>query len=207
MQEPVIEENEPIIEELPDTEYDLHLGVTVHIGKDEYEILSLAGDKVELFDGTLIPLEMELDTFLKRIRENPLNDGLLKEPRPAPKVEFKEDKPKPGTPPKQTRKGKKNEPSVDALVAKMEESYARWNQIKAEGSGDPFWEDGVNMNLVRNHIISYRRQILEITGEDNLPEIFKREIPPEMPQNFVANADLIREAAKVALAIYQSNET
>ena len=95
--------------------------MTVHIGKDEYEILSLAGDKVELFDGTLIPLEMELDTFLKRIRENPLNDGLLKEPRPAPKVEFKEEKPKSGTPPKQTRKGKKNEPSVDALVAKMED--------------------------------------------------------------------------------------
>lgn len=207
VQEPVAEVNEPIIEELPDTEYDLHLGVTVHIGKDEYEILSLAGDKVELFDGTLIPLEMELDTFLKRIRENPLNDGLLKEPRPAPKVEFKEEKPKPGTPPKQTRKGKKNEPSVDALVAKMEESYARWNQIKAEGSGDPFWEDGVNMNLVRNHIISYRRQILELVGEDNLPDIFDREIPPEVPQNFVANADLIREAAKVALAIYQSNET
>ena len=207
VQEPVAEVNEPIIEELPDTEYDLHLGVTVHIGKDEYEILSLAGDKVELFDGTLIPLEMELDTFLKRIRENPLNDGLLKEPRPAPKVEFKEEKPKPGTPPKQTRKGKKNEPSVDALVAKKEESYARWNQIKAEGSGDPFWEDGVNMNLVRNHIISYRRQILELVGEDNLPDIFDREIPPEVPQNFVANADLIREAAKVALAIYQSNET
>ncbi|MEE1046660.1 MAG: hypothetical protein U0M60_04470, partial [Clostridia bacterium] len=90
VKEPVIEENEPIIEELPDTEYDLHLGVTVHIGKDEYEILSLAGDKVELFDGTLIPLEMELDTFLKRIRENPLNDGLLKEPRPAPKVACRE---------------------------------------------------------------------------------------------------------------------
>ena len=207
VQEPTAEVNEPIIEELPDTEYDLHLGVTVHIGKDEYEILSFAGDKVELFDGTLIPLEMELDTFLKRIRENPLNDGLLKEPRPAPKVEFKEEKPKPGTPPKQTRKGKKNEPSVDALVAKMEESYARWNQIKTEGSGDPFWEDGVNMNLVRNHIISYRRQILEITGEDNLPEIFKREIPPEVPQNFVANADAIREAAKKTLEIYQANET
>lgn len=42
------------------------------------------------------------------------------------------------------------------------------------------------MNLVRNHIISYRRQILEITGEDNLPEIFKREIPPEVAQkNFL----------------------
>ena len=207
VQEPVAEVNEPIIEELPDTEYDLHLGVTVHIGKDEYEILSLAGDKVELFDGTLIPLEMDLDTFLKRISENPLNDGLLKEPRPAPKVEFKEEKPKPGTPPKQTRKGKKNEPSVDALVAKMEESYARWNQIKTEGSGDPFWEDGVNMNLVRNHIISYRRQILELVGEDNLPDIFDREIPPEVPQNFVANADAIREAAKKTLEIYQANET
>ena len=194
-------------EKIPETEYDLRLGTTVYIGKDEYDILSLADGKVELFDGTLIPLEMEFDAFIKRIRENPLNDGLLKEPRLAPKVEFKEEKPKPTTPPKQSKKSKKNETTVEALVAKIEESYARWNQLNTEGGFDPFWEDGGNMNLLRNHIIYDRQQIMEMVGEEELPEICNREIPPEVPQNYVANADGIREAAKRTLEIYQANET
>jgi N12 class adenine-specific DNA methylase/adenine-specific DNA methylase len=77
-QVPAMHENEPVEENLPDTEYDLKLGMTVYIGKDEMEILSLAGDKVELFDGTLIPLELDFATFMKRLRENGLNDGLKK---------------------------------------------------------------------------------------------------------------------------------
>jgi len=204
-QEPAEVVNESHKEEIPDTEYDLHLGVTVHMGKDEYDILSLADGKVELFDGTLIPLEMDFDTFIKRVRENPLNDHLLKEPK-APRAEFKEERTKPGTPPKQPRKSK-NEPTVEALVAKIEDSYARWNDYMNGGGSDPSWEDGVNMNLIRNHIIYDRRQILDMVGEDNLPAIFEREIPPEVPQNFVANADGIREAAKKTLAVYKANET
>ena len=77
-QVPAVHENEPVEENMPDTEYDLKLGMTVYIGKDEMEILSLAGDKVELFDGTLIPLELDFATFMKRLRENSLNDGLKK---------------------------------------------------------------------------------------------------------------------------------
>ncbi len=34
------------------------------------------GARVELFDGTLIPLELETGAFLRRLRENPLNDRL-----------------------------------------------------------------------------------------------------------------------------------
>ena len=77
-QVPAMHENEPVEENMPDTEYDLKLGTTVYIGKDEMEILSLAGDTVELFDGTLIPLELDFATFMKRLRENSLNDGLKK---------------------------------------------------------------------------------------------------------------------------------
>ena len=77
-QVPVMHENETVEENMPDTEYDLKLGMTVYIGKDEMEILSLAGDKVELFDGTLIPLELDFASFMKRLRENSLNDGLKK---------------------------------------------------------------------------------------------------------------------------------
>ena len=42
------------------------------------EIISLSQDKVELFDGTIIPLEMDFETFMSRLRENKLNDGLKK---------------------------------------------------------------------------------------------------------------------------------
>lgn len=54
-------------------DYKLHLGAKVFIGQKEYQINSLDGDTVELFDGTLIPLEMQKDIFLRQIKENPLN--------------------------------------------------------------------------------------------------------------------------------------
>ena len=63
---------------IPESEYNLVLGTTVYIGKDECDIMSLSEDGVELFNGTLIPLEMDYETFMKRIRENPMNDRLKK---------------------------------------------------------------------------------------------------------------------------------
>ncbi|MBQ7293194.1 MAG: hypothetical protein IJW79_05580 [Clostridia bacterium] len=48
--------------------------------------MSLSEDGVELFNGTLIPLEMDYETFMKRIRENPMNERLKK-----PQKEVKEE--------------------------------------------------------------------------------------------------------------------
>ena len=77
-QEPDIREEVAENGPVPVTEYDLKLGATVYIGKDEMEIISLSKDMVELFDGTIIPLEMDFETFMSRLRENKLNDGLKK---------------------------------------------------------------------------------------------------------------------------------
>lgn len=72
------QKNEPAQSEsafsVPD--YDLHLGTVVYIGKNECEITAMDGARVELFDGTLIPLELETGAFLRRLRDNPLNDRL-----------------------------------------------------------------------------------------------------------------------------------
>ncbi len=72
------QKNEPAQNEsafsVPD--YDLHLGTVVYIGKNECEITAMDGARVELFDGTLIPLELETGAFLRRLRDNPLNDRL-----------------------------------------------------------------------------------------------------------------------------------
>ena len=65
------------------SDYDISLGTVVNIGTTECTVLSLDGVSVELWDGTLIPLDMDMDTFIKRVSENPLNDHLKK------KVEIK----------------------------------------------------------------------------------------------------------------------
>lgn len=46
------EENKSLqSEEIPELEYDLKLGITVFIGKDECEITTITADRVEFFDG------------------------------------------------------------------------------------------------------------------------------------------------------------
>ena len=72
------EANTSLISEIPESEYDLRLGTHVYIGKDGCDITSISKDMVELFDGTLIPLELSYEVFMRRLRENPLNDHLKK---------------------------------------------------------------------------------------------------------------------------------
>ena len=60
------------------TRYTYHLGDSVYIGADEYEILSFDDDKVMLYD-TQYPLfnkEMDRNEFDLRVQENPMNDHL-----------------------------------------------------------------------------------------------------------------------------------
>ena len=60
-------------------EYRYHLGDTVYIGTQEYELLSFDEKKVVLFD-TQFPLfnkELSREEFDNRLKENPLNDKLL----------------------------------------------------------------------------------------------------------------------------------
>ena len=64
----------------PDTEthYEYHLGDRVYFGADEFEILSLSGDRVLLYD-TKFPLFQREETredFERKVHENPLNDHL-----------------------------------------------------------------------------------------------------------------------------------
>ena len=61
-----------------ETHYEYHLGDKVYFGADEYEILSLSGDRVLLYD-TKFPLFQKEETradFERKVRENPLNDHL-----------------------------------------------------------------------------------------------------------------------------------
>lgn len=63
----------------PETaDYEYHLGDTVYMGADEYEILSVDDERVMLYD-TQFPLfqkEMDRAEFERKVQENPMNDHL-----------------------------------------------------------------------------------------------------------------------------------
>jgi hypothetical protein len=101
--------------------------------------------------------------------------------------------------------GKKKE--KENLVEELAKSFERWEYLKENGCSDPFWADGTNMNLVRNHIKYYKNKMVEEYGTDyeKYPEIFYREAPPEVDQNYVARAGEIKGGAAQALESYISN--
>ncbi len=61
------------------------------------------------------------------------------------------------------------------------------------------------MNLVRNHIMYYKGKIEETLPP--YPEIYHREIPPEVDMDYIARPDEIRENAKISLAQFERNDS
>lgn len=53
------------------------------------------------------------------------------------------------------------------LRQRIDDEFRRWDHIHLHGCSDPAWEDGININLVRNHIIYYYRQMAEIMDGGN----------------------------------------
>lgn len=89
----------------------------------------------------------------------------------------------------------------------LTERFTCWDNIRKNGCGDPFWPDGVNMNLVRNHIIYYKQKIEENDSEGNYPAIYFRETPPKVKDSYMARADEIRENAKKVLSLFAQDES
>ncbi len=95
--------------------------------------------------------------------------------------------------------------NVDYAAA-LENSFARWDFIHEHGCSDPFWADGVNMNLVRNHIMYYKQKLSEEATLFLLPEAYYREVPPEVDNNFMARPDEIRQNAARSMQIIDADE-
>jgi len=90
-------------------------------------------------------------------------------------------------------------------AAALEKAFARWDDIRENGCDDPFWPDGVNMNLCRNHVIYHRMQLEETPTLFGFPEIYNRPVPPEVDPKYVARADEIRAAARASLEAYRAD--
>ena len=83
--------------------------------------------------------------------------------------------------------------SIEAIESLAKDAlceYERWLYIREHGCSDPFWPDGANMNLVRNHIIYDKQQIEDlIISEDLLfqPIPYVVPTPPKVAENFMAS--------------------
>ena len=83
-----------------------------------------------------------------------------------------------------------NESEVREQIGK---DFARWDQIMREGCADPTWPDGVNLNLVRNHIINDYGQLKRVMEAPVQLSLFDvgmdmtglRPIPPELPDGYM----------------------
>ena len=98
----------------------------------------------------------------------------------------------------------KSKVSLSSLVEQLIDSSKRHKHLLTEGGQDPFWSDGCNANLVRNHIIYWKWKIEEFCEENNvdLPsEYFDIKTPDEVPQGFMAKTDEIRTAAEKAVKV------
>lgn len=89
------------------------------------------------------------------------------------------------------------------IEEELKSSFEQWEYLYKYGGNDPFWADGYNLNLVRNHIIHFKTQLM---GMKTLPEVFYKETPPEVDRNYMARSEEIRINAAKALRAYVSSE-
>lgn len=99
---------------------------------------------------------------------------------------------------------KTKKPKID-YAAELQKSFNQWEHLLTHGGSDPTWSDGVNMNLVRTHIIIGKRNIEENMAAGDYPEIYYRVTPPETNQDYMARADEIRGNAEKSLEVYKAD--
>ena len=75
----------------------------------------------------------------------------------------------------------------DAVIRDILKNLHRWEELKDHGCCDPFWSDGVNMNLTRNHIIYNKRRLLELCEalQEPLPEEYYLPLPPKVDNHYL----------------------
>lgn len=78
------------------------------------------------------------------------------------------------------------EQEIESLRKDILQELKRWQFLREHGGQDPFWPDGVNMNLIRNHIIYDKTRLLELCQDGKLPEEYYLPTPPEVDKDYLA---------------------
>lgn len=104
------------------------------------------------------------------------------------------------------KKISRQEFTKDRLAKLLTEELEHWEEIYNHGCQDPFCPDGVNLNLTRNHILWYKRQIEENLEEKDYPECYSLPVPPEVEQGYIADREGILADAQLTLKTVQNTQ-
>ena len=90
---------------------------------------------------------------------------------------------------------------VETLNSFIVQDRTHWQDIHDNGCHDPFWPDGTNMNLVRNHIIHWVLELRKLDRSERQLSMFDllgagscqtvdldsdERIPPEVSNDYMA---------------------
>ena len=97
-------------------------------------------------------------------------------------------------------KKKTPEQELNEVCKDIRREIARWEDINQNGCNDPFWSDGCNMNLTRNHIIYDKWKIAQICEEHGIliPEEMYLPTPPEVSDYYMAHLRDKKRVERVA---------
>lgn len=83
--------------------------------------------------------------------------------------------------------------TCEQIQEQVDQEFQRWNHIACNGCQDPYWPDGLNMDLVRNHIIFWYSLLDEKSDISSQVSLFdspieavpRRPIPPVVPLQYM----------------------
>ena len=106
---------------------------------------------------------------------------------------------------KMGKRQKTPEQEIQELCNDIQREIAHWIYVNENGCQDPFYADGINMNLTRNHIIYDKRQIMKLCGEHGIPipEEMYLPLPPKVDEYYMAN---LRQKERVKRLRQQGEE-
>lgn len=99
------------------------------------------------------------------------------------------------------QKQKTPEEVLQTLCDSLEEAHMRWQELYTKGGSDPFYTDGENLSIIRNHILYDQERAEKICLENGLerPSMLNKPIPPKVDVDYMANKDEIRVQAEKTL--------
>lgn len=106
-------------------------------------------------------------------------------------------------------KKKTPEQELKALCKNIRQEIDHWEDLNRNGCSDPFWSDGCNMNLTRNHIIYAKRQIAEICEDHgiSIPDEMYLPTPPEVLEYEGADKGTKIEEENIFKVVARTTET
>lgn len=103
---------------------------------------------------------------------------------------------------------KKDVKGIKEYATEITDRFDRWTNIYTNGCSDPFWPDGTNLMLVRNHILFAKRGLKEYCESNNLelPNEYFFPTPDEVDRDYMARKDEIIEKAKADFSVVSSDD-